>query len=164
MERFNFSPSITSRRRHRNARAFTLIEMLMVIAVLAIMSGIVVPQVSSAVLEAKEAAMLGDLRELSTAIERYRIEHSGESPDLLTARAMPQLMLQTNADGIVGTGPGYGYGPYLKDGMPANPLNNSSDVYRVNSSPPTNLANRVGWAYNPDSGCIWAGLYVGEVP
>lgn len=141
-----------------------MIEVLMVVAVLAIMSGIVVPQVSSAVIEAKEAAMLADLRELSSAIERYRVEHSGQAPDLVEGRGLPQLTAKTNAYGVVGSGPGFIYGPYIFGELPLNPLNESKDVYRVNDSPPANLDKRVGWAYNPATGNIWAGLYLGIVP
>ena len=147
----------------RTRRAFSLVEMLMVIAVLVIMMGIVVPQVSSAVLEAKEATMLSTLRELSAAIERYRMEHSGQPPDLLENRGLPQLTAKTNVDGDVGTGPGYIYGPYVTGSMPLNPLNDTSEVFRVNSSPPASLGSRIGWAYHPDTGSIWAGLHVGAV-
>ena len=156
-------PPRRSTRAFRPRRAFSIIEVLMVVAVLAIMSGIVVPQVSSAVIEAKEAAMLADLRELSSAIERYRVDHTGQPPDLLSSRGLPQLTSLTNVEGDVGSGAGFVFGPYLTGGMPVNPLNESRDVYRVNGSPPANLDKRVGWAYNPATGNIWAGLYVGVV-
>ena len=62
-------------------RGFTIIEMLMVIAALAIMAGIVIPQVSGAVEDAKHGTMLANLHEVTNAIERYRMDHAGLTPD-----------------------------------------------------------------------------------
>lgn len=50
----------------------------MVIVALAIMAGIVIPQVSGAVDDAKQGTMLANLHEVTNAIERYRMEHSGQ--------------------------------------------------------------------------------------
>ena len=135
----------------------------MVVATLAIIAGVVLPQVGSALDDAKQSSMLGHLHELSNAIQRYRIDHDGLPPDLLTARGLPQLTDKTNLDGDGGAGPEFIYGPYLLGGVPENPLNKSRPVFQVNSVPPANLQSRVGWAYHPDTGQIWAGLYRGTV-
>lgn len=132
----------------------------MVIAALAIMAGIVIPQVSGAVDDAKQGTMLHDLRELTNAIERYRMDHAGIPPDQHVAGTLPQLTSKTNVDGDIGVGPEYIYGPYLHE-IPVNPLNEVTRVFRVNSAPPANLSSRVGWVYHPASGQIWAGLFVG---
>ena len=137
---------------------FTLIEVLMVVAALAIIAGVVVPQVSSVVDEARNAAMLNDLRELTMAIERYRMDHTGNAPDLVQNAELVQLMGKTDGDGNVGVGPQYVYGPYLTE-TPTNQLNTVKRVFRINSAPPSNLSSRVGWVYHPGSGQIWAGLY-----
>jgi general secretion pathway protein G len=147
-------------RRGRRSAArggFTLIEVLMVVAVLAIIAGVVVPQVSTVIDDAKNGAMLRDVRELTMAIERYRWEHNGP-PDLLQGGALIQLTQKTDADGNVGTGPQYVFGPYAI-AMPPNAFNGISRVFRVNTAPPDNLSSRVGWVYHPASGQIWAGLY-----
>ncbi len=142
--------------------AFTLIELLMVITAMTIIAGVVVPQVGSAIDEAKHASMLEQQRALSLAIERYQIDHNGRAPDELVNHALPQLVNFTDAAGAIGTTPSHRFGPYVKPRMPINPLNNSSEVYRSNSAPPTNLANRAGWVYHVESGQIWAGLYQGD--
>ena len=149
--------------RHSRRQAFSLIEVLMVVATLAIIAGVVLPQVGSALDDAKHSAMLSHLHEMSNAIQRYRIDHDGMPPDLLSARGLPQLTSKTNIDGDTGTGAEYSYGPYMVDGIPENPLNKSRSVFRVNTAPPSNLQSRVGWAYHPDTGQIWAGLYRGTV-
>jgi len=142
--------------------AFTVIEMLMVIVALAIMAGVVIPQVSGAVDDAKQGTMLADLHELTNAIERYRMDHSGLPPDQVVGRRLPQLTTKTNVDGDIGTGPEFIYGPYLQR-MPENPLSETANVYTVTSIPPSSLDKRIGWAYHVDSGQIWAGLHAGLV-
>lgn len=135
----------------------------MVVVTLAIIAGVVLPQVGSALDDAKHSAMLSHLHELSNAIQRYRLDHDGMPPDLLSARGMPQLTERSNRDGDTGVGSEFIYGPYMISGIPENPLNRSRSVFRVNSAPPANLQSRVGWAYHPDTGQIWAGLHRGSV-
>jgi prepilin-type N-terminal cleavage/methylation domain-containing protein len=61
----------TRRPLRRRRGAFTLIEVLMVVTALAIIAGVVVPQVTTVMDEARNAALLKDLREFTFAIERY---------------------------------------------------------------------------------------------
>jgi general secretion pathway protein G len=147
-------------RRTGPRRAFTVIEMLMVIVALAIMAGVVIPQVSSAVDDAKQGTMLANLHEVTSAIERYRMEHGGLTPDQVVGRRLPQLTKQTNVDGDIGAGPEFIYGPYLER-IPDNPLSDTANVYTVTTIPPSNLDKRIGWVYHIDSGQIWAGLHPG---
>lgn len=134
----------------------------MVIVALAIIAGVVVPQVTTIIDDAKNSAMLRDLRELAMAIERYRMEHTGAPPDLIVSETLIQLVSTTDVDGNVGRGPEYIYGPYMEK-VPPNALNNVSRVFRINTAPPSNLSSRVGWVYHPASGQIWAGLHNGPV-
>ena len=60
----------------------------MVIAVLAIIAGVVVPQVTTIIDDAKNSAMLRDLREITAAIERYRMDHNGAPPDLIQSQTL----------------------------------------------------------------------------
>ena len=108
--------------------------------------------------------MLSQQRHLTIMIERYQLDHDGRPPDLLENRSLPQLLNRTDAAGTVGSTVSHQFGPYLTNRMPVNPLNDSSDVYRSNSAPPANLAQRVGWVYHPETWQIWAGLYQGAVP
>lgn len=153
---------IASRHLRIRRAAFTLVEVMMVIAALAIIAGVVVPQVTTIIDDAKNSAMLRDLREITGAIERYRMEHNGAAPDLIQSQTLIQLVSKTDVDGNIGSGPEFIYGPYLEK-VPPNQLNNVRRVFRVNSAPPSNLTSRVGWVYHPDSGQIWAGLYNGVV-
>jgi type II secretory pathway pseudopilin PulG len=134
------------------------VEVLMVVAALAIIAGVVVPQVTTVVDEARNAAMLRDLREYTMAIERYRMDHTGNAPDLIQNEELVQLMGKTDPDGNVGVGPQFIYGPYLPQ-APKNAMNGVKRVFRVSTAPPEKLSSRVGWVYHPGSGQMWAGLY-----
>jgi prepilin-type N-terminal cleavage/methylation domain-containing protein len=159
-----FALRIRTREANRRGRprgrrvGFTLIEILMVVAALAIIAGVVVPQVNSVMDDARNAAVLKDLHEFTFAIERYRADHNGATPDLIQNDVLAQLLQTTDQDGNIGTGAQYSLGPYLVT-VPRNALNGVTRVFRINSAPPSNLSNRVGWVYHPASGQIWAGLF-----
>src|SRR3954447_570008 len=87
--------------RSRGRRGFTLIEVLMVVTCLAIIAGVVVPQVATVIDDAKNSALLKDLREFTFAIERYRMDHNGGTPDIIQNEVLVQLLQNTDADGNV---------------------------------------------------------------
>lgn len=145
------------RQLRRRSAAFTLVEMLIVASCLAIIAGLVVPQVEYAIDDANHSAMLADLHELTTAVERYRLEHGGQSPELVN-NSLPQLSQPTNSDGDIGQGAQFAFGPYLTRGVPTNPINGSAGVYYSAVSPPANLESRIGWVYHTETGQIWGGL------
>lgn len=153
-------PRFAKRLSHAGSRrsAFTLIEVLLVVSVLAVIAGVVVPQVTSVVDEARNSAALVDLQEITLAIERYRLEHTGQPPDLIQNETLVQLSGKTDLEGNLGSGPKFIYGPYIPS-IPKNALNGVARVFRINTAPPANLPNRVGWVYHPASGQMWAGLY-----
>jgi prepilin-type N-terminal cleavage/methylation domain-containing protein len=63
-----------------NYKAFTLIELLIVVAILGIMAAIVLPEFQSQTQKAKEAAAKDNLRILREAIERYAAAHNDVAP------------------------------------------------------------------------------------
>jgi type II secretion system protein G len=56
--------------------AFTLIELLIVVAIIAILAGIALPNFLEAQTRAKVSRALADMRSLTTAIETYRIDNN----------------------------------------------------------------------------------------
>jgi prepilin-type N-terminal cleavage/methylation domain-containing protein len=141
---------------------FTLVELLIVIVALAIIAGMVVPQFGESLEDAKRSALLNDLHELNTALERYRIQHDGYPPDDLTGNTLSQLSSSTDIYGDVGSGASYPLGPYVATGIPKNPLNGSSRVILAPAVPPPNPDQYEGWLYDPDTGQIWAGEKKGQ--
>jgi len=63
-----------------NPRAFTLIELLIVVAIIGILAAIAVPNFLNAQVRAKVATSQSDLRSLSTALEQYRIDNNQYPP------------------------------------------------------------------------------------
>ena len=58
------------------SRAFTLIELLIVVAIIAILAAIAVPNFLEAQTRAKVTRVLGDFRNLAVAIEAYRVDNN----------------------------------------------------------------------------------------
>src|SRR5690349_9257970 len=58
------------------ARAFTLIELLIVVAIIAILAAIAVPNFLEAQTRAKVSRVKSDQRSLATAIESYRVDNN----------------------------------------------------------------------------------------
>jgi prepilin-type N-terminal cleavage/methylation domain-containing protein len=61
-------------------KAFTLIEILIVVAILGILAAIVLPTFKGHMTEAKESAAKDNLRILRNAIELYAAQHNGVPP------------------------------------------------------------------------------------
>ncbi len=62
--------------------AFTLIELLIVVAIIAILAAIAVPNFLEAQVRSKVTRCKADMRTLRTALETYRIDHGRYAPDL----------------------------------------------------------------------------------
>ncbi|MEN6627051.1 MAG: prepilin-type N-terminal cleavage/methylation domain-containing protein [Candidatus Sumerlaeia bacterium] len=60
--------------------AFTLIELLIVVAIIAILAAIAVPNFMEAQVRAKVSRARGDLRTIALAVESYSVDNSGAYP------------------------------------------------------------------------------------
>ena len=74
----------------KQAKGFTLVELLIVVIILAILAAIIVPQFSASTNDAKAAALQSNLANMRSAIEFYYQEH-GEYPgrNLATGATCP---------------------------------------------------------------------------
>jgi len=142
-------------------KAFTLVEILIVVVILGIIAAVVIPGMSNASAKSRASMLADDLRILRTQIQVYRAQHTGVAPGYpagdptgtpTQALFIAQFTLSSKADGstaAVGTS-GYDYGPYLSS-MPVNPLNGKNTVQIIGDSGsfPTAGDDSHGWIYKP---------------
>ena len=136
-------------------RAFSLIEILIVVAILGILAAIVMPEYLSHSQKAKEVTAKDNLRMLKDAIERYAVQHNGLSPGYRQENP-------SNPAGGIGILEGH-LSPYLLK-LPENPFNKLSVVKIIQNwedfpAEPVEI-DAVGWVYKPATKNVrlnWAG-------
>ena len=136
----------------RNRAGFTLVEMLIVVAILGLLAAVAIPQFTSAKEDGRVAAMVSSLSIMRTAVDSYWSQHDGFPGQKNSTEFTNQLCKTTNKAGKVGTGTGYGYGPYLRRGqLPENPFTGTNTV-RVVSKMPSAPSGKEGWIYDKVTG------------
>ena len=142
-------------------KAFTLVEILIVVVLLAILALVVLPMVSGSVISARESALAHDLNMLRRYVLIYKSQHlevppgypDGDTSQTPTEQTfIDQITLSSNEDGqtaAIGT-PGFPRGPYLMK-IPVNPLNHKNTVQVLNDGAafPANADGSHGWIYKP---------------
>lgn len=123
-------------RRHPVARAFTLIELIAVIVVLAILAGVAVPKYFDYSSRAKTAALQGTLGNVRSAIQIFYANAA------ITGTAAYPTLTQLTTTGTV-----------LQDNFPVNPYNNLNSVTAATSTEYTNrtVSGTAGWRYYVDN-------------
>jgi len=138
---------------HRSA--FTLIEVLIVVIIMALLAATIIPQFSSSTSDAKKSALNFNLHTMRSQIDMYKVHHNGTAPKRTTF--VDQMTKKTNIDGTVNNTSGL-YGPYFQGLVPANPYNNNSTLVTYTASPvgtpPTGSADSgaSGWQYDEADG------------
>lgn len=133
--------------------AFTLIEVLIVVIIMAVLAATIIPQFSSSTTDAKTSSLKFNLHTIRSQIEMYKIHHGNVAP--LRATFAEQMTKPTDAKGSTeGTTATLIYGPYIQGEVPANPFNNNNALaeYKTTTDP-TGVADETsGWQYNETTG------------
>jgi general secretion pathway protein G len=128
-------------------RAFTLVEILVVVVILGILAAIVVPQFNNATVEAKKGATLDQLVKIRNAVAVYYVRQGNVFPDITAGAGTWGALVATTGD-------------YLKF-PPRNKwvqVAHETDIV-IGSGPDPTYDGTHGWIYDPATGTIWAGSY-----
>lgn len=144
MRRINIPGSIVPRVR----RAFTLVEILIVVVILGILAAIVTPQFASATSQAQEVATLDQLTKLRRALAMYYAHNASTYPNVTAG---------------VGT-----WGELLSGGfMREAPVNSwvgtgNPKTIILGNTPDAAWQTTHGWIFDPATGNVWAGGFDGD--
>jgi prepilin-type N-terminal cleavage/methylation domain-containing protein len=159
---------------------FTLVELLIVVIILSVLAAIIVPQFTSATVDAKEAALDANLARVRSAIELFHAQHNNFYPGAQVGGSAPtcsgsagtgaansaqalldHLLMYSDAAGNTCTigDVNYKYGPYLRKGMPHDSITGKGAVVAeiavtTTGAPLAPSAATGGWAYDAKSGQI----------
>jgi len=124
----------------KREKSFTLIELLVVIAIIGLLATVVMVSVGSVRAKARDAKRIGDIKELSKAIEMYYLENDGYPGE--TATKVPGGGTGDQSTGIGGGGSYWGEngtgGLITLDtpvpSLPVDPINNDEYFYQYEPS------------------------------
>ena len=148
-------------RNRRSNKAFTLVEILIVVVILGILAAIVIPQFTNASQEAQVGNVQTQLQTLRSQIELFRVRNNGQAPDMVGA------VDASFSDLLAGTGNTFGFPatgenslnrvqePYTRT-RPINPRTGTNSVVE-DATPRDSAAAFVnsgdpGWLYNSTTG------------
>jgi len=141
------------------SKAFTLVEILIVVVLLGVIAAIVIPAFANSTTSAKDSALAVDLQLLRRVILVYKSQHlevgpgypDGDATQAPTEQAfIEQTTTASNTNGqtaAIGT-PGFNRGPYLMK-IPVNPFNekNTIEMLADGQAFPANADDSHGWIY-----------------
>ncbi len=140
----------------RRRSAFTLIEVLIVVIIMAVLAATIIPQFSSSTKDAKESSLKFNLQSMRAQIERYKFDHNGTPPSV--ANFADQMTKCTKVDGtdpVATADATHPYGPYM-DSVPANPFNGKNGVGTCTGKPSAESGSDTnGWLYDATAGKIY---------
>lgn len=149
-------------KRMRN-KAFTLVEILIVVIILGILAAVALPKFSNASAAAKASMLADNLRIMRTQLAVFQGQHNGVAPGYpgcdttktpTEADFVAHMTKSSTAFGDTaqpGTA-GYHYGPYFRE-MAVNPVNSKASVKIIGDGQevPSTPDDNYGWFYQPST-------------
>jgi prepilin-type N-terminal cleavage/methylation domain-containing protein len=119
----SFSPSIYMNTPiAKSPRGFTLVEIMIVVAIIALLAAIAVPGFLRARKRSQASRILNDLRMIDSAVDQYAIETNRKSGDVVSVADWTNYLkkgslLYNSGNSLLGTA----YGPQTVDTLPQVP-------------------------------------------
>ena len=144
-------------------KAFTLVEILIVVTILGILAAVVLPTFQGQTTIARESTAKDSLRTMRVQIEMYKLQHDGVPPGYANGNPVGEMLLEfqftatTTVTGAVSPSKSpvspYVYGPYIRK-LPENPYNKLSTIIYVDET--NSFADAVdgtssGWLYKKET-------------
>ena len=135
-----------------NRRAFTLVEILIVVIILGILASIIIGLFNNTSKDAGFSALKDDLRTMRSMVQLYLAQH-GTYPALATFE--PQMTLYSDVSGNTNSTrtTTYPYGPYL---LRLPPLPVGTEKGKTTVTAMSSYSAGFGWQYDPTTGKLRA--------
>lgn len=124
----------------RSNRAFTLVELIVVIVVLAILSGVAIPKYIDYATKAKESSCKGTLGAVRSGLANWFANQQ-----LTTGAGAYPTLVQIQTLGTV-----------MQEPLPPNPYKDSNTIVQATWATTPPVSGNAGWAYDPATGKFWA--------
>jgi Tfp pilus assembly protein PilE len=122
----------------RKSRAFTLVELIVIIVVLAILSGVAIPKYIDYTANAKSSAAKATIGAVRTAIANFYANSA------LTGTAAYPTLVQMQTLGSV-----------MQETLPNNPYNNSNTIAAATWAATPPVTGAAGFNYDATAGRFW---------
>jgi general secretion pathway protein G len=126
------------------SRAFTLVEILIVVVILGILAAIVTPQFAAATEQSARTAVVDQVNKIRRALAVYYVRNNSQYPDI-TAGSGTWGELMTSGGGYMRQAP---VNVWVGEA-------NGREII-IRATPDAGFVDTYGWIYDPATGNLWA--------
>ena len=152
-------------KRSQRHQAFTLVEVLIVVVIMAVLAATIIPTFSDSTNEARISSAKTNIGTLRSILALYKSGHGTFPPNNGTVSLESSLTLRTDRDHTLNSASGV-YGPYLQD-FPPDPFTSVKTVTNSTDFPITPVSAGTttgGYNYNSTTGEIRYNYNTTQIP